>query len=108
MCSLSLLSFFFFFNDPATTEIYTLSLHDALPISPRHADRAARPRRLLEAGRRRADLRVRPADVHHRGRDPSHHPADGDHAPVRLLRGLERRRELPALSRAPARLEPRE
>src|SRR5437868_15098229 len=24
----------FFFNDPATTEIYTLSLHDALPISP--------------------------------------------------------------------------
>src|SRR5256885_7375165 len=27
------LSFFFFFNDTATTEIYTLSLHDALPIS---------------------------------------------------------------------------
>src|SRR6266853_3574800 len=26
--------FFFFFNDTATTEIYTLSLHDALPISP--------------------------------------------------------------------------
>src|SRR2546427_12724931 len=26
------LSFFFFFNDTATTEIYTLSLHDALPI----------------------------------------------------------------------------
>src|SRR5947199_5241785 len=26
--------FFFFFNDPATTEIYTLSLHDALPILP--------------------------------------------------------------------------
>src|SRR5205814_10482403 len=25
--------FFFFFNGPATTEIYTLSLHDALPIS---------------------------------------------------------------------------
>src|SRR5437879_6687753 len=25
---------FFFFNDPAPTEIYTLSLHDALPISP--------------------------------------------------------------------------
>src|SRR5437899_4303046 len=28
-----LLYFFFFFNDPAPTEIYTLSLHDALPIS---------------------------------------------------------------------------
>src|SRR3712207_8431685 len=27
------MSWFFFFNDTATTEIYTLSLHDALPIS---------------------------------------------------------------------------
>src|SRR5205807_8732769 len=27
-------SFLFFFNDTATTDIYTLSLHDALPISP--------------------------------------------------------------------------
>src|SRR3989442_13858917 len=31
MC-LSSVSLFFFFNDTATTEIYTLSLHDALPI----------------------------------------------------------------------------
>src|SRR2546429_9966419 len=30
---LPMFSFFFFFNDTATTEIYTLSLHDALPIS---------------------------------------------------------------------------
>src|SRR2546422_9559979 len=30
---LSLFFSFFFFNDTATTEIYTLSLHDALPIS---------------------------------------------------------------------------
>src|SRR5256886_5661570 len=28
---------FFFFNDTATTEIYTLSLHDALPIFAQHA-----------------------------------------------------------------------
>src|SRR6266566_9192272 len=34
----SLMQFFFFFNDTATTEIYTLSLHDALPIC--HAGRA--------------------------------------------------------------------
>src|SRR5256885_10844725 len=36
MCADPLLSHFtfFFFNDTATTEIYTLSLHDALPISP--------------------------------------------------------------------------
>src|SRR5438552_18855743 len=32
ICRLHLF-FFFFFNDTATTEIYTLSLHDALPIS---------------------------------------------------------------------------
>src|SRR3989441_7015489 len=36
--------FFFFFNDTATTEIYTLSLHDALPICRRPAhDRRRRP-----------------------------------------------------------------
>src|SRR6266536_3171346 len=33
-------SYFFFFNDTATTEIYTLSLHDALPISARLHARA--------------------------------------------------------------------
>src|SRR2546425_4156536 len=33
--------FFFFFNDTATTEIYTLSLHDALPISSRFASSTA-------------------------------------------------------------------
>src|SRR2546426_3011074 len=35
---LLLSSFFFFFNDTATTEIYTLSLHDALPISISNAE----------------------------------------------------------------------
>src|SRR2546426_9194064 len=37
MVPILLFFFFFFFNDTATTEIYTLSLHDALPIyrSPR-------------------------------------------------------------------------
>src|SRR2546430_16161830 len=39
------LFFFFFFNDTATTEIYTLSLHDALPISP--AGRCPAAHRLL-------------------------------------------------------------
>ena len=32
----------FFFNDTATTEIYTLSLHDALPISPRDVEHLSR------------------------------------------------------------------
>src|SRR2546430_3458298 len=50
-------SFFFFFNDTATTEIYTLSLHDALPIyravclrgvcsSPAHPAAGVRTRRV--------------------------------------------------------------
>src|SRR5947207_12442306 len=43
-------SSFFFFNHTATTEIYTLSLHDALPISDRR-------RRGAQRGERRTDRR---------------------------------------------------
>src|SRR5258707_13817498 len=44
---------FFFFNDTATTEIYTLSLHDALPISPASMQAApTRPRWIPTASRR--------------------------------------------------------
>src|SRR5256714_5817362 len=39
MSCLDCYALFFFFNDTATTEIYTLSLHDALPISLREAIR---------------------------------------------------------------------
>src|SRR3712207_7769539 len=66
---------FLFFNDTATTEIYTLSLHDALPIcghlvpfrsaaarAPRRAGGAVRP-----GGRRRSTRRVLPT----RGRSRS-------------------------------------
>src|SRR2546430_10830478 len=42
MLPATLYSFFFFFNDTATTEIYTLSLHDALPISSCDAARCRR------------------------------------------------------------------
>src|SRR3989442_10038287 len=46
------LFFFFFFNDTATTEIYTLSLHDALPIAPpvggKHARELLCDRRRVE------------------------------------------------------------
>src|SRR3989337_3415712 len=44
---------FFFFNDTATTEIYTLSLHDALPIFPVPAPRGGRRQPPREAGRLR-------------------------------------------------------
>src|SRR2546430_10274254 len=55
---------FFFFNDTATTEIYTLSLHDALPIWPRGRRRSrARPcgsrARAPLAGARRGRARIR-------------------------------------------------
>src|SRR3712207_7096837 len=44
---------YFFFNDTATTEIYTLSLHDALPISRGHRERPGRgPLREGGGGRR--------------------------------------------------------
>src|SRR6266478_4858522 len=49
--------FFFFFNDPATTEIYTLSLHDALPISVIIS--ALRPRWCLAGGCLAADSAAR-------------------------------------------------
>src|SRR6266571_7869719 len=49
--------FFFFFNDTATTEIYTLSLHDALPIS--HVRRRAVQRLVWVGGRREAAPQVR-------------------------------------------------
>src|SRR2546426_3462979 len=41
--------FFFFFNDTATTEIYTLSLHDALPISEREIRKGLLDDDLLDA-----------------------------------------------------------
>src|SRR6266480_2441505 len=49
MLSLLLICFFFFFNDTATTEIYTLSLHDALPISVANGGSFASP--ILKAGK---------------------------------------------------------
>src|SRR2546422_1430377 len=48
-------AFFFFFNDTATTEIYTLSLHDALPICVREAGDLHVLER-AERGERRGDL----------------------------------------------------
>src|SRR5256885_15111991 len=62
---ISSIFFFFFFNDTATTEIYTLSLHDALPIyGPRGAcadrRRARTPR--TRRGRGQLPLPVPPAD----------------------------------------------
>src|SRR5258706_14216889 len=50
--------FFFFFNDTATTEIYTLSLHDALPIlvDARHPGESFERARLVDVELVRCDL----------------------------------------------------
>src|SRR2546430_11242210 len=53
--------FFFFFNDPPPTEIYTLSLHDALPISPDNPGAALLAATTLELRR----LLLPPAVAHH-------------------------------------------
>src|SRR6476469_11075332 len=50
-------SFNFFFNDTATTEIYTLPLHDALPILSRSLTRSRRPRSPRARDRPCCDLR---------------------------------------------------
>src|SRR2546430_1091958 len=52
----SLLFFFFFFNDTATTEIYTLSLHDALPIWSARAANTGTASRSLSAVLLRLDI----------------------------------------------------
>src|SRR2546430_14198891 len=57
--------FFFFFNDTATTEIYTLSLHDALPICAGPRGRPAAPRLGAHGDRARVrplrEVRLAPA-----------------------------------------------
>src|SRR2546427_9700134 len=71
-------SFFFFFNDTATTEIYTLSLHDALPI---YVNRRACPfPGTSRTGRGRAS--------HSGGRDS---PAPGSRSPSPAHRYRDRK-----------------
>src|SRR5258708_39944949 len=83
--------FFFFFNDTATTEIYTLSLHDALPIS---ASEHAHPREVPA----RDLLRPRPLG-HQRigevGRSEEHTSElqSPDHLVCRLLLEKKKKKE---------------
>src|SRR5277367_7165605 len=57
--------FFFFFNDTATTEIYTLSLHDALPIDRHPARGDPHGRALLGAGSDRSEEHTSELQSHH-------------------------------------------
>src|SRR5260364_492515 len=75
----SLSFLFFFFNDTATTEIYTLSLHDALPISGHRRARDIRsPRR-------------RPSAPDHRSEEHTSELQSPDHLVCRLL--LEKKKK---------------
>src|SRR5439155_15327154 len=74
-CSLMLLICYFFFNDTTTTEIYTLSLHDALPI-------------FLQPGVRCQADRLHPVDAGRAGLF-AHQPR-GVQVPLRVV-GLLRR-----------------
>src|SRR3989454_9128057 len=65
---------FFFFNDTATTEIYTLSLHDALPISTRDSSQ------LIAVSSRHAFVRI--------PRTPAPRPRAGVVAATRIGDGL--------------------
>src|SRR5256884_9591085 len=66
--------FFFFFNDTATTEIYTLSLHDALPISRVSLRRLGRVQGLPSAHAGRAPPR---GEAGRAGRDAEWAPVGG-------------------------------
>src|SRR5256885_7249915 len=76
---ISIIFFFFFFNDTATTEIYTLSLHDALPICfpsrrrwLRRISGRSRTSRAGSAGGRRSHWRRRAARGGRKKRSEEH------------------------------------
>src|SRR6266540_7425642 len=64
---------FFFFNDTATTEIYTLSLHDALPIGPRCSLSATPASRARCSSRRWRPAWPRARSEEHTSELQSHH-----------------------------------
>src|SRR5947209_12958944 len=78
---------FFFFNDTATTEIYTLSLHDALPISsPRRQN--SRPRFVMMS----ASTRPRPRDSPKRSEEHTSELQSRQYLVCRLL--LEKKKQI--------------
>src|SRR2546429_9094237 len=90
--------YFFFFNDTATTEIYTLSLHDALPILVRLPDR---PDRVLDSRALAQRSVPRGQQVPHAATRSEEHTSELQsrlHLVCRLL--LEKKKEttLPAVS----------
>src|SRR2546422_8570407 len=92
-------SFFFFFNDTATTEIYTLSLHDALPIFVRV--RSAQPVRALPDDG--DDLEVREGALPERSEEHTSELQSRLHLVCRLLLEKKKTARQPTLIRYVAR-----
>src|SRR2546429_6446232 len=97
-----LIFFFFFFNDTATTEIYTLSLHDALPIS--HADLLHR-RQAGHGVKARAGCRIAlaqlaqaiPAPGQHRSEEHTSELQSRLHLVCRLLLEKKKKNKIPTV-----------
>src|SRR5256885_8893150 len=102
MCRSSRYFFFFFFNDTATTEIYTLSLHDALPISAKSGPEVAfaslcscrglldfalarLPARHRQAQQHESSPTQRRADAHRAAMQLGERPGDGEPEPRALV-----------------------
>src|SRR5690349_23405238 len=78
------ITFFFFFNDTATTEIYTLSLHDALPISRPGRPPSGRSRAAATSPRRARGARPRHRSDARCGRTRRASPRREDRKSTRL------------------------
>src|SRR2546425_7465707 len=108
MRSLALPFLFFFFNDTATTEIYTLSLHDALPISFLPATRARRPKAGRSAAPGIAGARPRGASGEKRSEEHTSELQSLAYLVCRLLLEKKKKHKRPGKSERPhARHTPR-
>src|SRR5258708_8577645 len=87
----------FFFNDTATTEIYTLSLHDALPICSSTSSRRARG----SAARRPSSSRAPSPAPSRRSEEHTSELQSPDHLVCRLL--LEKKKDPTPLTHEPHR-----
>src|SRR5438876_10001933 len=72
------LYFFFFFNDTATTEIYTLSLHDALPICQNTKDQVYAQNEMLAYQQKESTARVDKQASHFRSEERFSRNAETD------------------------------
>src|SRR5947208_12033450 len=95
--------FVFFFNDPATTEIYTLSLHDALPILSTHIARIFGPAFHVFQQTVVINLQVDRDRLLERSEEHTSELQSPDHLVCRLLLEKKKERRAGHLTESPAR-----